>query len=93
MHQEPHLLNYGAAGRGPKLVAGMALAVEPMIMRGSEKVHVESDEWTVSTVDGSRAAHTEHTFAILPSGEISVLTALDSGVAGLAPFGVTPAIL
>ncbi|NBR94169.1 MAG: type I methionyl aminopeptidase [Actinobacteria bacterium] len=93
MHQEPHLLNYGSAGRGPKLVAGMALAVEPMIMHGSEKVRVESDEWTVSTIDGSRAAHTEHTFALLPSGEISVLTALDSGVSGLAPFGVTPALL
>jgi methionyl aminopeptidase len=93
MHQEPHLLNYGSAGRGPKLVAGMALAVEPMIMHGSEKVRVESDDWTVSTVDGSRAAHTEHTFALLPSGEISVLTALDSGVAGLSPFGVVPALL
>ena len=78
---------------GPKLIAGMALAVEPMIMHGSDKVRVESDEWTVSTVDGSRAAHTEHTFALLPSGEISVLTALDSGSAGLAPFGVAPAIL
>ena len=68
MHQEPHLLNYGSAGRGPKLVAGMALAVEPMIMHGSEKVRVESDEWTVTTIDGSRAAHTNTPLRSYPKG-------------------------
>lgn len=87
MHQEPHLLNFGEAGRGPTLVAGMAIAVEPMITRGSPKVRTLADEWSVVTQDGSRAAHTEHSFALTPDGGIFVLTAQDGGAAGLAPFG------
>ena len=87
MHQEPHLLNFGVAGRGPTLIAGMALAVEPMITRGSHKVRTLDDEWTVVTQDGTRAAHTEHSFALTPDGGIFVLTAKDGGAAGLASFG------
>jgi methionyl aminopeptidase len=89
MHQDPHVLNYGRAGRGPKLVPGLALAIEPMVTVGDPATVELEDGWTVVTKDGSRAAHFEHTVAITPEGPW-VLTAEDGGVAGLAPFGVTP---
>jgi methionyl aminopeptidase len=89
MHQDPHVLNYGRPGRGPKLVPGMALAIEPMVTVGNPATLELDDGWTVVTKDGSRAAHFEHTVAITPEGPW-VLTAEDGGVAGLAPFGVTP---
>lgn len=76
MHMEPHILNYGAPGRGPVLRAGMALAIEPMVMLGDENVMLLDDAWTVSTVDGSVAAHWEHTVAVTEDGPW-VLTALD----------------
>ncbi|MEU2347316.1 type I methionyl aminopeptidase [Modestobacter sp. NPDC049651] len=88
MHQDPHILNYGRAGRGPRLVPGMALAVEPMVTVGDPATEELDDGWTVVTKDGSRAAHFEHTVAVTPEGPW-VLTAEDGGVAGLAPFGVT----
>jgi methionyl aminopeptidase len=88
MHQDPHLLNYGPAGMGPELKAGIALAVEPMITRGTEKMRVLSDDWTVVTGDGSFAAHFEQTFALLPDGKPFVLTALDGGKAKLGELGV-----
>ena len=88
MHQDPHILNYGRAGRGPKLVPGLALAIEPMVTVGDPATVELDDGWTVVTKDGSRAAHFEHTVAITPEGPW-VLTAEDGGVAGLAPFGVT----
>lgn len=88
MHQDPHVLNYGRAGRGPKLVPGLALAIEPMVTVGAPDTLELEDGWTVVTKDGSRAAHFEHTVAITPEGPW-VLTAEDGGVAGLAPFGVT----
>ena len=91
MHQDPHVLNYGRPGRGPKLVPGMALAIEPMVTVGNPATLELDDGWTVVTKDGSRAAHFEHTVAITPEGPW-VLTAEDGGVAGLAPFGVTPRI-
>ena len=89
MHQDPHVLNYGRAGRGPKLVPGLALAIEPMVTVGDAATVELEDGWTVVTKDGSRAAHFEHTVAITPEGPW-VLTAEDGGVAGLAPFGITP---
>jgi methionine aminopeptidase type I len=89
MHQDPHVLNYGRPGRGPKLVPGLALAIEPMVTAGDPATVELEDGWTVITKDGSRAAHFEHTVAITPEGPW-VLTAEDGGVAGLAPFGVTP---
>jgi methionyl aminopeptidase len=89
MHQDPHVLNYGRAGRGPKLVPGLALAIEPMVTVGDPATAELEDGWTVVTKDGSRAAHFEHTVAITPEGPW-VLTAEDGGLAGLAQFGVTP---
>ena len=88
MHQEPHILNFGTAGNGPELVIGMALAIEPMITRGSEKTKVLSDEWTVVSNDHSRGAHFENSFVLLPDGKPYVLTALDGGRAKLATLGV-----
>jgi methionyl aminopeptidase len=87
MHMDPHVLNYGRAGKGPKLQRGMALAIEPMITLGSRATQELDDGWTVSTVDGSRAAHWEHTVAILEDGPW-VLTAEDGGRAELADRGV-----
>ena len=89
MHQDPHVLNYGRPGRGPKLVPGLALAIEPMVTIGDPATVELEDGWTVVTKDGSRAAHFEHTVAITAEGPW-VLTAEDGGLAGLAPFGVTP---
>ena len=89
MHQDPHVLNYGRPGRGPKLVPGLALAIEPMVTVGDAATAELDDGWTVVTKDGSRAAHFEHTVAVTPEGPW-VLTAEDGGVAGLAPFGITP---
>ena len=89
MHQDPHVLNYGRAGRGPRLVPGLALAIEPMVTVGDPATVELEDGWTVVTKDGSRAAHFEHTVAITAEGPW-VLTAEDGGVAGLAPFGITP---
>ncbi len=88
MHQDPHVLNYGRAGRGPRLVPGLVLAIEPMVTVGDAATEELSDGWTVVTKDGSRAAHFEHTVAITPEGPW-VLTAEDGGVAGLAPYGIT----
>jgi methionyl aminopeptidase len=88
MHQEPHVLNFGKPGNGPELVAGMALAIEPMITRGTAKTHVLEDEWTVVSNDHSRGAHFENSFALLPDGKPFVLTAIDGGRVKLATLGV-----
>lgn len=87
MHQPPDVPNYGRAGKGPRLVEGLALAVEPMITTGTKETDVLADDWTVVTTDGSRAAHFEHTFTLTPSGTW-VLTALDGGEAELSALGV-----
>ena len=68
MHMDPVVRNYGPPGQGPRLRAGMALAIEPMITRGERNVVELDDGWTVITTDGSRAAHFEHTIAITPEG-------------------------
>lgn len=73
MHMDPFLPNVGRPGRGPRLVPGMALAVEPMLTAGSEKTEELDDGWTVVTVDGSRAAHWEHSVAVTEDGPL-VLT-------------------
>jgi methionyl aminopeptidase len=86
MHQPPNVPNVGRPGRGPKLVEGLALAVEPMVVLGDPATHVLSDDWTVLTDDGSLAAHFEHTFTLTPRGAW-VLTALDGGEAKLADLG------
>jgi methionyl aminopeptidase len=68
MHMDPPVPNYGAAGAGPRLRDGMALAIEPMITRGGARTVELADGWTVVTLDGSRAAHFEHTVAITAAG-------------------------
>jgi len=87
MHQPPDVPNYGRPGRGPRLVQGLALAVEPMVTLGRAETDVLDDDWTVVTVDGSWAAHSEHTFTLTEDGAW-VLTALDGGKAELAALGV-----
>jgi methionyl aminopeptidase len=87
MHQPPNVPNHGRPGRGPRLVRGLALAVEPMVVLGDPATTVRDDDWTVATVDGSPAAHYEHTFTLTPDGAW-VLTALDGGRAKLAELGV-----
>jgi methionyl aminopeptidase len=81
MHMDPVVRNYGPPGQGPRLHVGMALAIEPMITMGGQQVAELDDGWTVVTVDGSRAAHFEHTIAITPEGPW-VLTARDEERAG-----------
>ncbi|MDX6236051.1 MAG: methionyl aminopeptidase [Kribbellaceae bacterium] len=88
MHQPPNVPNYGRPGRGPKLVEGLALAVEPMITLGKQDNHTLEDDWTVVTDDGLAAVHTEHTFTLTPQGPW-VLTALDGGAAKLAELGIS----
>ncbi|MEV8511147.1 type I methionyl aminopeptidase [Dactylosporangium sp. NPDC051484] len=82
MHQDPFVQNSGRPGKGPMLRPGMALAIEPMITRGKPKVAELDDGWTVVTVDGSVAAHVEHTMAFCDDG-VWVLTARDGGRARL----------
>lgn len=89
MHQPPDVLNVAARHRGPRLRPGMCLAVEPMVTRGAAVTRLLDDDWTVVTSDGSRAAHWEHTVAVLDGG-VAVLTAPDLGAEGLEPFGVRP---
>ena len=68
MHEDPQVPNYGTAGRGPELKAGMVLAVEPMVVIGSPEVKIRSDQWTAVTADGSHAAHFEHCVAVTENG-------------------------
>ncbi len=68
MHMDPFLPNEGQPGRGPFLVAGSVLAIEPMLTLGTTKTRILADEWTVVTSDGSRAAHWEHTVAVTDEG-------------------------
>lgn len=65
MHEDPMIPNFGRAGRGLKIENGMVLAIEPMINVGSYKVVLHPDGWTVSTKDGKRSAHFEHSIAIV----------------------------
>lgn len=68
LHEDPEVPNFGRAGHGPRLAAGMVIAIEPMITAGSPAVKVLPDGWTVKTKDGSLAAHFEHTIAITSDG-------------------------
>jgi methionyl aminopeptidase len=76
LHEDPFIQNFGRPGRGPDLRAGLVLAIEPMLMLGGEQTRVLADDWTVVTVDGSLAAHFEHTVAVTDDG-VEVLTARD----------------
>lgn len=70
LHEAPEVPNYGTPGRGPRLVNGMTLAIEPMINEKSHGVKTLSDGWTVVTEDGALSAHFEHTIAITTKGPI-----------------------
>ena len=74
MHMDPFLPNEGEPGRGPWLVAGSVLAIEPMLTLGTTRTRILEDDWTVVTTDGSRAAHWEHTVAVTDDGP-RILTA------------------
>lgn len=76
LHEEPSVPNYGRAGRGPRLVKGMTLAVEPMVNMGAAAIRVLDDEWTVVTKDGSLCAHYENTI-LITDGEPEILTMAD----------------
>jgi methionyl aminopeptidase len=80
MHQDPQVHNYVGPrmGRGPEIVKGLALAVEPMVNLGTRMTRVLDDGWTVVTADGSASAHFEHSFTVTDEGPW-VLTALDGG--------------
>jgi methionyl aminopeptidase len=68
LHEDPQVPNFGEPGRGPQLKPGMVLAIEPMVTMGSWEVRVLEDRWTAVTVDGSLAAHFEHTVAVTENG-------------------------
>jgi methionyl aminopeptidase len=87
MHQPPDVPNLGRAGKGPRIVAGMALAIEPMLTAGDPANSVLDDDWTVVTDDGSVACHWEHTMTVTEHGTW-VLTSPDGGEAMLAELGV-----
>ncbi|QSR85337.1 type I methionyl aminopeptidase [Methylacidimicrobium sp. B4] len=79
LHEDPQVPNYGRTGAGPRLKAGMTLAIEPMVNAGGAAVRLLSDGWTVVTTDGRRSAHFEHT-VLITAGEPEVLT--DHGMPG-----------
>lgn len=76
MHEDPQVPNYGQAGKGMPLRAGMTIALEPMVLSGDPETHILEDQWTVASRDGQLTAHFEHSVAATPNGPM-VLTALD----------------
>jgi methionyl aminopeptidase len=82
LHEKPQVPNYGPPGMGPKLKAGMVLALEPMINVGAPDVYTKSDRWTIVTADGSLSAHYEQTVAITEDGPEVLTGALHSGLDG-----------
>jgi len=73
LHEEPEVPNFGAAGRGPRLIPGMTLAIEPMVNEGVFDVHILKDGWTTVTADGKLSAHYENT-VLITDGEPEILT-------------------
>ena len=79
-HEEPQIPNYGKPKRGPRLVAGMTIAIEPMVNVGGPGIRTLDDKWTVVTEDGSLSAHFEHTVAVVENGgPPRILTLADRG--------------
>ena len=76
MHEPPWIPNYGAPGRGPRLVPGMVLAIEPMVNTGTPELEILDDEWTAVTSDGLPSAHFEHTILITDDGP-EILTRIE----------------
>lgn len=89
MHQAPDVFNFRSGLRGPRIKAGMVLAIEPMLVRGNIATKTLADDWTVVTIDGANASQWEHSVARHKEG-IWVITAPDGGAAELARYGVTP---
>ena len=73
LHEEPEVPNFGKPGRGPRLIPGMTLAIEPMVNAGVYDVRVLQDKWTTVTVDGKLSAHYENT-VLITDGEPEILT-------------------
>jgi methionyl aminopeptidase len=84
-HEDPQVPNFGQPGRGPLLQPGMTIAIEPMITAGGPEVFLHDDDWSISTVDGSFAAHFEHTVAILEDGPRILTSVKSREKAGLLP--------
>ncbi|NLA09790.1 MAG: type I methionyl aminopeptidase [Microbacteriaceae bacterium] len=89
MHEPPTVFNYATGERGADVRPGLVVAIEPMVVTGDQATFVEDDDWTVTTVDGGSGSHWVHSVAVHDGG-IWVLTAVDGGAEGLAPFGVVP---
>ena len=70
LHEDPSVPNFGTPGRGPRLLPGMTLAIEPMINMGGPEVRILKDGWTTVTTDGKLSAHFEHTVAITKDGPV-----------------------
>ena len=68
MHEDPDIPNYGKPGVGPRLKEGMVICIEPMLTFGSRRIYILDDEWTIKTLDGSPAAHYEHTVLVTKDG-------------------------
>ena len=77
MHEEPEVPNFGKPGRGPRLIRGMTIAIEPMVNLGGPEVLERPDHWTVVTKDGSLSAHYEHSCALTPDGVILLTKVAD----------------
>ena len=92
MHMDPQVPNYRVQGKGPKVIEGTTIAIEPMITLGDQDSQVLDDDWTVVTLDGSRAAHWENTLAATADG-LCVFTEVDGGQASLARLGLPYAAL
>ena len=75
LHEDPSVPNFGTPGRGPRLLPGMTIAIEPMINAGTHEVKVLRDGWTTVTADGKLSAHFEHTIAITPDGPVILTVA------------------
>ncbi len=89
MHEDPPVFNYRVKQSGPEVKPGLVVAIEPMVTLGTIETVIEDDAWTITTEDGSLAAHWEHSVAVHERG-VWVLTAEDGGAAALAPLGVRP---
>ena len=83
MHMEPDVMNYRTHDKGPKIVPGLCVAIEPMLIQGPGDWRLLEDDWTVVATGGGRAAHAEHSVAVTEHG-VLVLTAADGGAAELA---------
>ena len=84
LHEKPQVPNYGPPGRGPRLRAGMVLALEPMVNTGVPEVYTKTDRWTIVTLDGQLSAHYEQTVAITDAGPQVLTGPLHTGLDGVS---------